>query len=330
MAVNVKTFGAVGDGVTDDTAAIQAALNSNGGNPGEVDFPAGVYLCNQTTNASWSPWPAQTHVFTTSSNTLVLQGLDTNGNPQVGAGTPGLVTIVTTKATALFDINGSTTVNNITFQYKGGYFLSPGFGFGFLARANLVIRYCIFIDWLNSVLMGYGTPVVASLQCWYTTFKYLTGYANPDATFGWPSPAILGGGTNTQIYNNFLDGRNAGPANAVANPNNPAQNRPADGLIKTNNYVNSLTAKNNDVLFHGIEGINCDSCAANDLENNAYIPFGVFGGQCSIAVSFYQGATLLTTSKIVVNPPNSLTGSLGVSGLVNPKFILRPLSSKFL
>ena len=38
-AVNVKDFGAVGDGVTDDTAAIQAAINSSG----KVFFPRGTY-----------------------------------------------------------------------------------------------------------------------------------------------------------------------------------------------------------------------------------------------------------------------------------------------
>lgn len=39
--VSVKDFGAVGDGVTDDTAAIQAALNS----AIHVVFPEGTYLC---------------------------------------------------------------------------------------------------------------------------------------------------------------------------------------------------------------------------------------------------------------------------------------------
>lgn len=43
--VSVKDFGAVGDGVTDDTAAIQAAIDSGAG---VVWFPAGTYLTSAT------------------------------------------------------------------------------------------------------------------------------------------------------------------------------------------------------------------------------------------------------------------------------------------
>jgi len=44
--VSVKDFGAVGDGVTDDSAAIQAAINANAG----VYFPAGTYAVLTTIN----------------------------------------------------------------------------------------------------------------------------------------------------------------------------------------------------------------------------------------------------------------------------------------
>ena len=44
-AVNVKDFGAVGDGVTDDTTAIQAAIDSVSTNGGHVYFPTGTYNC---------------------------------------------------------------------------------------------------------------------------------------------------------------------------------------------------------------------------------------------------------------------------------------------
>lgn len=45
-AVNVKWFGAKGDGTTDDTAAIQSAINcaASGATPLRVFFPGGVYL----------------------------------------------------------------------------------------------------------------------------------------------------------------------------------------------------------------------------------------------------------------------------------------------
>lgn len=58
--ISVKNFGAVGDGTTDDTAAIQAAINGAyqfsgtfpGLSKGKIYFPPGVYLISSTLNAS--------------------------------------------------------------------------------------------------------------------------------------------------------------------------------------------------------------------------------------------------------------------------------------
>jgi hypothetical protein len=50
--VNVKDFGAVGDGVTDDTAAIQAAIDSLGTIGGIVQVPSGTYKVSSALNIS--------------------------------------------------------------------------------------------------------------------------------------------------------------------------------------------------------------------------------------------------------------------------------------
>ena len=49
--VSVKDFGAVGDGVADDTAAIQAAINAKASSGGAINFPAGTYKI--TSSLTW-------------------------------------------------------------------------------------------------------------------------------------------------------------------------------------------------------------------------------------------------------------------------------------
>lgn len=65
-SVSVKDFGAVGDGVTDDTAAIQAAIASVNATGGTVLFPVGTYLITGTLNIQ--------------ANGIILQGKSTTGS----------------------------------------------------------------------------------------------------------------------------------------------------------------------------------------------------------------------------------------------------------
>lgn len=72
--VSVKDFGAVGDGVTDDTAAIQAAINAAAG--GELFFPEGVYLTSDALSV-----PANTSLYGTGTGSVIKSLTLVNGGP---------------------------------------------------------------------------------------------------------------------------------------------------------------------------------------------------------------------------------------------------------
>jgi len=103
--ISVKDFGAVGDGVTDDTAAIQAAINLalfTAGTPAnvnqtglEVYFPRGIYLVSGLT-------------ITASATNGYVNGLVLNGEYAVLKGSASC-----TKIIAVNGVSGSNAVNGI-------------------------------------------------------------------------------------------------------------------------------------------------------------------------------------------------------------------------
>ena len=105
--VNVRDFGAVGDGVTDDSAAIQTALDSGAK---EIFFPEGEYLVSEQGN--YSPVIGQTdgYCFTVPSN-VSIQG--------VGVGSKILLH-PTLDRTSVFDVMGSAPSQLVTTWQNGG------------------------------------------------------------------------------------------------------------------------------------------------------------------------------------------------------------------
>lgn len=96
--VSVKDFGAVGDGVTNDTAAIQAALTVGGG----IYFPPGTYMANDLTASlpvfisgygatikRRNSQLASTFILSIAGNGSSVQGLNFDGNAANNAGHTG-------------------------------------------------------------------------------------------------------------------------------------------------------------------------------------------------------------------------------------------------
>jgi Pectate lyase superfamily protein len=95
--LNVKEFGAKGDGTTDDTAAIQALLNAHPNGRRIIYLPNGTYLISKTIT-----WPAGTGKGGDEYKNTTIQGQSESGvKIQLKDRTPGF-TIATTPKPAIF------------------------------------------------------------------------------------------------------------------------------------------------------------------------------------------------------------------------------------
>ena len=140
-AVSVKDFGAVGNGVANDTTAVQAALTAGAGK--SVYFPAGSYAVNAALSVS-----ADTVVFAESGEATVTQS---------------------TAGVNAFTFAG----DGITIE--GLKIVGPNSGLGSAVRAdsrsNVVVRNCQVHNWLYGIqLRGCKNWAVTGNRLWGGTY----------------------------------------------------------------------------------------------------------------------------------------------------------------
>jgi len=145
--VNVLDFGAVGDGVTDDTAAIQAAVDAAG--KGTVYFPQGSYLITTCINVTTGP------------------GISRSGISFVGeGGRRALVTIIGSTSNWMFDVTGTAWT-----YWKGLYLVNGStnhsFG-GILLGGTVTAEQCLYHSFDNVYVELYSPSAPAS----YGTIGY--------------------------------------------------------------------------------------------------------------------------------------------------------------
>ena len=199
--VSVKDFGAVGDGVTDDTAAIQSAVNYAVSNSkGKIFCPAGLYKISDTIDfyAAGTPdaiefcgtgAPGESATASGASGTVFIwYGANDRAVFQaLGKGTRGL-------KFSGFNLSAAGTYGSPTNPYKDGFWIGPTSGFS----AHKVVFESLLVRDYTAAAFRLGDPegstyngqMANSSMRDVSTFGYL-----PDAKAIWAK-----GGTSEDFY----------------------------------------------------------------------------------------------------------------------------------
>jgi hypothetical protein len=138
---NVRTFGARGDGATDDTAAFAAAIRDLGTGGGTIVVPAGVYLIN----------PLQSIVLWSGMHLDLAPGAVLQAIPVA----PGQSAVVTIKNVADVTVSGGTIIGERARHL--GATGEWGFGIDVRGSANVTIeRVTVQECWGDGLYVGAG------------------------------------------------------------------------------------------------------------------------------------------------------------------------------
>jgi parallel beta-helix repeat protein len=242
LVVNVMTRGATGNGYTDDTGAIQAAINQVAGTGGTVLVPSGIYMINAVTSLQLQ-----------SNMTLLMQGAILKAIPN----SSGNYQILNIDSVSNVNVNGGTLQGErANHQGTAGEW---GMGISIMSASNVVINN------------------VTSTNAWGDGF-YIGSASNGPLT-GKPSSNILF--CSVIADNNRRQGMSIVAVNGMlvktSNFTNTNGIAPMDGIdIEPNagNTVNNVQIVNSKIynnIGSGISVSAVDANIGNSMITNVYI-----------------------------------------------------------
>ena len=281
--VSVKDFGAVGDGVTDDSSAIQAAIDS----ALSVLFPPATYLCS--------------NVNVPSNRTLIGEGatLFTNGTSAIlsAIGVLGTLTLLTSDANSGDEFFSTTSASG--FVEGGGYWLQaedepldiPGNKSGEVGTVSSVSGLNINVE---SVVSGsyltsdtaYAAPITFVENVTIKGLTFINGTYR-DA----PTSA-----TNSLVQCVFT--KNVKVINCSFNENNSAGIKfynAIDCVVKSNSFYRMRDDTPNGIFGYGVSIIN--ACSTITVSGNSFrkCRHGVTTGNVSSGVTPDYGVSRAIT-----------------------------------
>ena len=153
QTISVKDFGAVGDGIADDTAEIQAALTAGAGRA--VYFPGGTYLISATLTV-----PADTMVTGDGYGSVVFQN---------------------TREQNVFELSDNCTVQHLRLKgdgaSSGGVSFEKNNGIYIVSKRNIKVLNCFFHAFeFNGIYINSCENIeVLSNYCWDNKYSVASG-----------------------------------------------------------------------------------------------------------------------------------------------------------
>ena len=137
---NVKTYGAVGDGITDDTTAVQAALTAVPSTGGTVFFPRGVYLITGVT----------------ASNPTRFQGIGGDVRSYSTVGATSTITCASATAHAVTVNSHGCSFDNLAVVNSNGGTPSAGSGVRITSGDGFRMTACTIVGFYINVTVEQG------------------------------------------------------------------------------------------------------------------------------------------------------------------------------
>lgn len=265
VALSVRDFGAVGDGVSDDTAAIQAAIDALEGdtNYNTLHFPAGIYRLNTPTfrQRDWWIW----------NEALRLGSNDLAGRDLVFRGEPGAVLFSTISQRRTHMLAVNATFRSLGFRdlawTKNSVALpqtvaEPNFAAGIFVYAvdarrveDVTVQDCRFenchpsVECFSTLFGARGSLAHFTLRNCQILNPYGSNTTNSDTIYYSGGQQVrLGTWVASALYEgNYFDGGASGEVDPVKNPGGVRKDGSHFGnplhLLFTNNVVRRMAVE---------------------------------------------------------------------------------------